>query len=120
MRPSVKSRTCAKVDYFPDAGFSSTGFTGCGRSRFCRHSERSEESLFDWNPGKEGFLGEKRASEWRLFAFFRSLFSLWGLVAARSNVLAPNPTGWSLCYQNRPWQFSLFSWAIQGFHGRDC
>jgi len=26
-----------------------------------------EESLFDLNPGKEGFLGKKRASEWRHF-----------------------------------------------------
>jgi hypothetical protein len=29
---------------------------------FC-HSERSEESLPGFNAGKEGFLGEKRASE---------------------------------------------------------
>src|SRR5260221_9455327 len=26
------------------------GFTGCGKTRFWRHSERSEESLFDLSP----------------------------------------------------------------------
>jgi hypothetical protein len=33
------------------------------KAPFLRHSERSEESLFDLSPGKEGFLGKKRASE---------------------------------------------------------
>jgi hypothetical protein len=42
---------------------SSTGFTGCGKSILFCHSERSEESLFDLNAGKERFLGAQRASE---------------------------------------------------------
>jgi len=35
----------------------------CGKSFLKRHSERSEESLFDLNPGKERFLGTQRALE---------------------------------------------------------
>jgi hypothetical protein len=39
------------------------GLTGCGKSNLFCHSERSEESLFDLNAGKERFLGAQRASE---------------------------------------------------------
>jgi len=39
---------------------------------FC-HSDRSVDSLFGLNAGKERFLGTQRASEWRKFKFFRSL-----------------------------------------------
>jgi hypothetical protein len=37
--------------------------TVCGKSPQRCHSERSEESLFDLNPGKERFLGKEHASE---------------------------------------------------------
>jgi len=39
------------------------GSTRCGKSGLFCHSERSEESLFDLNLGKERFLGAQRASE---------------------------------------------------------
>jgi hypothetical protein len=51
------------------------GFTGRGKSGLFCHSERSEESLFDLNPGKEKFLGTQRVSESQTFEFFRNLFS---------------------------------------------
>jgi hypothetical protein len=46
-----------------EGGPSSTGFTGCGKGSLLCHSERSEESLFDLNAGKERFLGAQRALE---------------------------------------------------------
>jgi len=36
-------------------------YSGCGKSSLFCHSERSEESLFDFNAGKERFLGAQRA-----------------------------------------------------------
>jgi hypothetical protein len=39
------------------------GFTVCGKTNLFCHSERSEESLFGSNVGKERFLGAQRASE---------------------------------------------------------
>jgi hypothetical protein len=38
------------------ANLDDTDFTGCGKSAFRRHSERSEESLLGLTPRKEGFL----------------------------------------------------------------
>jgi hypothetical protein len=44
-------------------GKKSAGSTGCGKIRLFCHSERSEESLFGLNAGKERFLGAQRPSE---------------------------------------------------------
>jgi hypothetical protein len=40
-----------------------TPLMDCGKGAACCHSERSEESLFDFLCKKERFLGTQRASE---------------------------------------------------------
>jgi hypothetical protein len=57
--------------------FRKTGFTGCGKIDLFGHSERSEESLFALDAGKERFLGAQRASERQKFEFYRKVFSVW-------------------------------------------
>jgi len=43
--------------------YSETVIRGCEKCNLSCHSERSEESLFGLNVGKERFLGAQRASE---------------------------------------------------------
>ncbi len=50
-------------------------FAGCGNSGLVRHSELSEESLFDGNPRKEGFLTPQTPFGMTGWPFFRSLSS---------------------------------------------
>jgi hypothetical protein len=53
--------------------FVGRSFSGCGKGHLFCHSERSEESLFGLNMGKESFLGARRASERKKGEFFRSM-----------------------------------------------
>jgi uncharacterized protein len=68
------------VDLVPDAAdfprearSSSTGFTGCGKSDLFCHSERSEESLFDPSPRKEGEIPRFARNDKKGGYFFRKL-----------------------------------------------
>ncbi len=53
-----------------------SGFTACGKSPIFCHTERSEESLFDLSPRKEGERDSSLRSEGQKVEFFRGLFSL--------------------------------------------
>jgi hypothetical protein len=64
--------------------FSGTDFAGCGKNDLFCHSERSEESLFDLSIRKETKRDSSLRSECQRFEFFRSQFSLWLFVPARS------------------------------------
>ena len=57
---------------------SGAGFTGCGKSDLFCHSERSEESLFDLSPRKEGEIPRFARNDKKGWHFFRKRFSLWG------------------------------------------
>src|SRR5450631_4055425 len=63
--------------------FRRTDFRACGKRahHFC-HSERSEESLFDPSPRKEGEIPRFARND-KINHFFRSLFSLSGFPRVR-------------------------------------
>jgi hypothetical protein len=60
--------------------FSRIGFTGCGKNVLFRHSERSEESLFDLSIREQTKRDSSLRSEWQRFEFFCHLFSLSDLI----------------------------------------
>jgi hypothetical protein len=71
--------------YFRECGACSSGFTGCGNSGLFCYSGRSGESLFDLtHEKKERFLALLGMTK-RVGPFFRSLFSLWGLISRKQN-----------------------------------
>jgi iron complex transport system substrate-binding protein len=57
-------------------------FTGCGKSNLFCHSERSEESLFDLSPRKEGEIPRFARNDKSVGHFFRSLYSPRGFESA--------------------------------------
>jgi hypothetical protein len=92
------------VDLVPDAGDfshdsrSGTGFTGCEKSDFFCHSERSEESLFDLSPRKEGEIPRFARNDKKGGHFFRKLSSLSGFFVhgsepRQAEVADPGPVG---------------------------
>jgi hypothetical protein len=56
------------------------GFTGCGKSSLFCYFERSEESLLGLSATKEREIPRFAQNDKRLWDFFRSLFSLYGLI----------------------------------------
>jgi putative membrane protein insertion efficiency factor len=75
------------VDLVPDAADfpreekSRKVFVDCGKSDLFCHSERSEESLFDLNPIKEGGIPRFARIDKKGWHFFRKLLGLSGFLA---------------------------------------